>query len=241
MRPQAEPSFTVPRHHEGDLMEQDCAADEPARTPTVRRPVVRVTGNHGVDCEDRLAVEEPLEIRLGGMSLAVTMRTPGHDEELVAGFLCSEGVISGRDDLDVIAPYRAAGADPEAGNVLNVLLKGNLRIARERLSRNFVASSSCGLCGKVTIDAIRASFPPVESYLSIPSAVFSRLPPAMRAVQLVFEQTGGLHAAGLFDSGGRLIVLREDIGRHNAVDKVVGHMLLSHRMPLDRYTLMVSG
>jgi len=204
--------------------------------------VVKVTGHGVFDCQDHLAVEEPLEIRLGGMSLAVTMRTPGEDEELVAGFLFSERVISTADDLDVIARYRVPENDPDSGNVINVLLKGDPRVARELLRRNFVASSSCGLCGKVTIDAIRASLPPVEAAdLTLPRDLFPRLAQVMSEAQPTFEKTGGLHAAGLFDVDGRLIVLREDIGRHNAVDKVIGSMLLARQLPLDRHILMVSG
>src|SRR5215470_7928556 len=208
---------------------------------SVRHPIVKVRGADASSQEDQIAVEEPLEIRLGGMSLAVTMRTPGHDEELVAGFLHSERVITEADDLDVIAPYRAADSEANAGNVLNVLLARNADLARERLRRNFVASSSCGLCGKVTIDAVRAELPPVVSDLRVPAEIFHRLERAMGRAQATFERTGGLHAAGLFDADGTLLVLREDIGRHNAVDKVIGHMLLSRRLPIDRHILMVSG
>jgi FdhD protein len=203
--------------------------------------VVKVAGHGASDCQDHLVVEEPLEIRLGGMSLAVTMRTPGEDEDLVTGFLFSERVISTADDVDVIARYRAPEGDPDAGNVMNILLKGDARVARELLRRNFVASSSCGLCGKVTIDAIRASLPPVDADVTVPGDLFPRLAQAMGEAQPTFEKTGGLHAAGLFDLDGRLIVLREDIGRHNAVDKVIGHMVRTRQLPLDRHVLMVSG
>ena len=216
--------------------------DEPTGVAAVTHSVVKVARDRVLDsCRDQLAVEEPLEIRLAGMSLAVTMRTPGDDEELIAGFLFSERIITGSDDVDVIARYRAPDADPALGNVFNVLLKGDLRVARERLQRNFVASSSCGLCGKVTIEAISASLPPVESDLAVPGALFPKLAGIMSGAQPVFDKTGGLHAAGLFDGEGRLIVLREDIGRHNAVDKVIGHMVLTRRLPLDRHILMVSG
>jgi FdhD protein len=208
---------------------------------SVSRAIVRVRGHGAVAASDHVAVEEPLEIRLGGLSLAVTMRTPGDDEELVAGFLHSERVITSADDLDTVARYRVAEGDPQAGNVVNVLLKGNLAVARERLRRNFVASSSCGLCGKVTIDAIRADLPAVRSDLVVPPTLFQQLERAMGRAQATFERTGGLHAAGLFDAEGRLLVLREDIGRHNAVDKVIGHMLLARRLPADRHILMVSG
>src|SRR5262245_53988219 len=160
---------------------------------STERIVVRVRDDQVSTSIDHVAVEEPLEIRLGGMSLAVTMRTPGHDEELVAGFLHSERVITRADDLDVIAPYRAADADA-AGNVLNVLLARNAHLARERLRRNFVASSSCGLCGKVTIDAIRAELPGVVSDLTVPAARVHQMERAMGRAQATFERTGGLHA-----------------------------------------------
>ena len=211
------------------------------KCPAVRHTVVRFREHGAVCADDHVAVEEPLEIRLGGFSLAVTMRTPGDDDELVVGFLHSERVITSADDLDVVARYRVAEGDPQAGNVINVLLKGNVRVARELLRRNFVASSSCGLCGKVTIEAIRADLPAVTSDLVVPAVMFQRLERAMGRAQATFERTGGLHAAGLFDADGQLIVLREDIGRHNAVDKVIGHMVLARRLPLDRYILMVSG
>ena len=126
--------------------------------------------------------------------------------------------------------------------MVNVLLKGDVQVARERLRRSLVASSSaCGVCGKVTIDSIRTACAPVVSDVAVPAALFHRLAEAMAGAQSTFERTGGLHAAGLFDPDGRLLVLREDIGRHNAVDKVVGHMLLTRRLPLDRHILMVSG
>jgi FdhD protein len=221
-------------------MSLDPSLEVPAVGST-ERAVLRVRTGQTSTSVDHVAVEEPLEIRLAGMSLAVTMRTPGHDEELVAGFLHSERVITAADDLDVIAPYRAADDEANAGNVLNVLLARNADLARERLRRNFVASSSCGLCGKVTIDAIRAELPPVVSDLRVPAEIFQRLERAMGRAQATFERTGGLHAAGLFDADGTLLVLREDIGRHNAVDKVIGHMLLSRRWPIDRHILMVSG
>ena len=214
---------------------------EVARGPAVRHWILKVRDRGASECLDHLAAEEPLEIRLAGQSLSVTMRTPGDDEDLVAGFLFSEGVIAGADNLDVIARYRSAEHDPESGNVVNVLLKGDVRVARERLRRTIVASSSCGLCGKVTIDAIRAARPPVQSDLVVPAEWLPRLGHAMDRAQATFEKTGGLHAAGLFDAEGRLLVVREDIGRHNAVDKVVGHMVRARRMPLDHHILMVSG
>jgi FdhD protein len=222
-------------------MSLDPDLEVPRGVPSVRHRVVKVREPGASECQDHLAVEEPLEIRLAGINLTVTMRTPGEDEELVAGFLFSEGVITGADDLDVIARYRGPDGDPDDGNVMNVLLKGDSRVAKERLRRNFVASSSCGLCGKATIEAIRATLPPVRSDLAISVERLNRLAAAMHDAQSTFEKTGGLHAAGLFDAEGRLIVLREDIGRHNAVDKVIGHRVLARAMPLDRHVLMVSG
>jgi FdhD protein len=222
-------------------MSLDRDLEVPRGVPTVSHRVVKVRPPDASECQDHLAVEEPLEIRLGGISLTVTMRTPGEDEELVAGFLFSESVITSADDLDVIARYRGPDGDPDDGNAMNVLLKGDVRVAKDRLRRNFVASSSCGLCGKATIDAIRAALPPVQSDLVISVERLNRLAAAMLDAQSTFEKTGGLHAAGLFDADGRLIVLREDIGRHNAVDKVIGHMVLARSVPLDRHVLMVSG
>jgi FdhD protein len=222
-------------------MSLDPDQEVPRGVPAIGHAIIKVRGDGASECLDDVAVEEPLEIRLGGLPLSVTMRTPGADEELVAGFLFSEGVIAGADDLDVIARYRGPDADPELGNVMNVLLKGDVRVAKERLQRNFVASSSCGVCGKAMIDALQTCQPPVQSDLVVPVERFHRLASMMSQAQATFEKTGGLHAAGLFDADGRLIVLREDIGRHNAVDKIIGHMVLAREMPLDRHILMVSG
>jgi FdhD protein len=215
--------------------------DVPKGAAAVGHPVVKVRGSDALEVEDHLAVEEPLEIRMAGHAFSVTMRTPGHDEDLVAGLLHAEGIIQDSDGLDVIAHYRPAEGEADRGNVVNVLLKGDVRAARERLRRSLVASSSCGVCGKVTVDSIRTACPPVRCDAVVPAALFPRLSRAMSAAQPTFDRTGGLHAAGLFDLDGRLLVLREDIGRHNAVDKVIGHMLRSRRLPLDRHVLMVSG
>jgi len=215
--------------------------EAPPRSAVVRQGIVKIRDHRASECHDHLAVEEPLEIRLGGRSLSVTMRTPGEDEELVAGFLFSEGIITGADDLDVIARYRGPNGEAARGNVINVLLKGDLRVAKERLRRNFIASSSCGLCGKAMIDALRSTHAPVEADVAVPIERFHHLASVMGQAQATFEKTGGLHAAALFDTDGRLIVVREDIGRHNAVDKVIGHMMLARETPLDRHILMVSG
>jgi FdhD protein len=213
----------------------------PKGAAEVGHPVLKVRGHGAFETQDHLAVEEPLEIRLGGQSLSVTMRTPGHDEELVAGLLFSEGIVQDAGNLDVLGRYHDPDAGPGLGNVMNVILRGDVRAARERLRRTLVASSSCGVCGKVTIDSLRTECPPVVSDAAVPGEFLTRIAAGLEAAQATFQKTGGLHAAGLFDLDGSLRVLREDVGRHNAVDKVIGHMLLAGRLPLDRQVLLVSG
>ncbi|HTL59377.1 MAG TPA: formate dehydrogenase accessory sulfurtransferase FdhD [Candidatus Limnocylindrales bacterium] len=188
--------------------------------------------------EDAIAVEEPLEIRVRGRGIAVTMRTPGEDPELVAGFLMSEGIITRREDIVEIAPCLQSDL-PD--NTLNVFLSAAVTVDFERLTRHVFASSSCGLCGKASIDAIRRSFPAIQSDVSVPAALINELPARMRAAQRTFALTGGLHAAAIFDSAGELIAVREDIGRHNAVDKVLGYGLLTTKAPFETSILLVSG
>src|SRR4051812_34551922 len=187
--------------------------------------------------DDELAEEEPLEIRVRGRAISVTMRTPGHDEELAAGFLLTEGIIHGQQD---VLRIEHCGRN-EDGNVLNVVLAPEVPVDFQRLTRHVFASSSCGLCGKATVESVRSQFPRVESDVVVDAATLVRLPEAMRKAQSSFDQTGGVHAAALFDADGTLLVLREDVGRHNAVDKVLGHALMDGRMPLDRHVLLVSG
>src|SRR5207244_353270 len=183
---------------------------------------------------DDLAVEEPLEIRVGGRSVAVTMRTPGHDRELAAGFLLTEGLIQKREQIIEIAPCLESNA-PE--NTLNVFLAPALDVNFERLTRHVFATSSCGLCGKASIEAVHQHFPPVESALTVSAELLAQLPARLRVAQETFAQTGGLHAAAIFDAGGQLIVLREDVGRHNAVDKVLGAGFLENKLPFDSHVL----
>jgi FdhD protein len=187
--------------------------------------------------EDHLAAEEPLEIRTDGRSLSVTMRTPGNDEELAAGFLLTEGIIGARSAIANIAHASSGGAC----NVVNVELKEPLADAVHP-QRNFFAASSCGICGKATIDSIRArGLRPLEDGTAIDPEILCDLPRRMQSGQQVFDRTGGLHAAALFDVDGELLSLREDIGRHNAVDKIIGWAFLGGRIPLSHCVLMVSG
>ena len=187
--------------------------------------------------DDELAVEEPLEIRVSQKAVSVTMRTPGHDDELAAGFLLTEGILRGSDDLVRIAPC----AFSREGNVVDVVLAADTKLDLERLTRHVFASSSCGVCGKATIDAIHQSLEPIESDVQIDAGVVLSLPDRLRGAQKTFERTGGLHAAGIFTVEGEPIVIREDVGRHNAVDKVLGFGLLHGILPFDRHVLMVSG
>ena len=213
---------------------------------TSRKRVTRVTvGSPGTVRDDLLAVEEPLEIRVGGRPLAVTMRTPGHDVDLAAGFLVSEGVIA-RGEEFAAARY-CAGATVDGSNTYNVLdvtLAPGVAAPDPSLERAFFTTSSCGLCGKASIDAVRTrSQHAVESDpLVLDPALLATFPDRLREAQAVFEKTGGLHAAALFDGRtGRMLVLREDVGRHNAVDKVIGWAVKEDLLPLTGLVLMVSG
>jgi FdhD protein len=216
------------------------------RKRAVRRRVTRLeVGGAPRVREDRLAAEEPLEIRLGGRSLAVTMRTPGHDVELAAGFLVSEGVVRQRDEVST-ARYCAGATDEGVNtyNVLDVQLAPGTVVPEFGLERNVYTSSSCGVCGKASIDAVRtrSSFEVAGDPLVVDPALLAQMPDRLRDAQEIFELTGGLHAAGLFDGRtGELLVVREDVGRHNAVDKVVGWALEHEKLPLRGTVLMVSG
>ena len=213
---------------------------------TARRRVTRITvGQSRAQRDDVLAVEEPLEIRVGGRSLAITMRTPGHDFDLAAGFLVSEGVVSHGHDF-ATARYCAGATDEGLNtyNVLDVTLGLGVRPPDPALERNFYTTSSCGLCGKASIDAVRtaSAFDVSDDSLVVPAEMLVTFPEQLRAQQAVFDKTGGLHAAALFDGRtGELLVLREDVGRHNAVDKVVGWAVEEDRLPLTGTVLMVSG
>jgi FdhD protein len=189
-------------------------------------------------CVDTVAAEEPFEIRVRGRGIAVTMRTPGNDFELAAGFLFSEGVIRKREDVVGMAPCLQSDSPQDT---MNVFLAPSVKVDFKRLTRHVFASSSCGLCGKTSIDAVRQNFPAITSQLTVPVKILARITRTMRAAQSTFDRTGGLHAAAVFDGEGRLLVLREDVGRHNAVDKVIGFGLLESKLPFGSHVLLVSG
>ncbi|MDQ6883616.1 MAG: formate dehydrogenase accessory sulfurtransferase FdhD [Candidatus Dormibacteraeota bacterium] len=191
--------------------------------------------------DDQLAAEEPLELRVDGTALTVMMRTPGHDRELVPGFLFAEGIISSRADLEALTPV-PNGEHPDLENILDAQLGPSAPGVDRRWQRNFLSATSCGICGVNSIDAIHQSAPPLPDALwHVEADVLYGLDAKLRAEQAVFSRTGGLHAAGLFTLDGDPVVVREDVGRHNAVDKVVGFALDHDLLPLDRHILMVSG
>jgi FdhD protein len=205
---------------------------------TVRAPVGQVDGSVVQRREDLLAVEEPLEIRVGQRSLSVTMRTPGQDFELAAGFLFAEGVITGENQIRL-----APDSPNENPNILEIELSPDAVLDPATIQRDFIMTSACGVCGKRSLQALEANrcpaLPPTN--LRIDPAVIHRFPEQLRRQQSLFECTGGLHAAGLFDASGDLQALREDVGRHNAVDKLIGHALLNGRIPLHDSLMLVSG
>jgi FdhD protein len=211
---------------------------------TVRRPVLRLSADGEHRRPDTLAAEEPFEIRVNGVALTVTMRTPGDDVELAHGFLLTEGVIGDREDV-LTARYCASTDDEGANtyNLLDITLAPHVPPPDPSVERNFYTTSSCGVCGKAALDAIRLAtrFPPGPSDIRVSTATLAALPDRLRDKQKLFRSTGGIHAAGLFTPDGELLVLREDVGRHNAVDKVLGWALLNGRVPLHDVVLLVSG
>jgi FdhD protein len=205
--------------------------------------VIRVRDGARTQQPDHAATEEPLEVRLHGQPFAVIMRTPGADRELAAGFLLAERVIASADDLGTIAHCTDAVADhPE--NVVNVTLtNGSAATVGALLAgrRQVTTTSSCGMCGRRTIESLAADAAPITATWTVPASVIASLPQRLRARQAVFDETGGLHAAGLFTGDGSLVDVAEDVGRHNAVDKIVGRMLMRESLPLSDYMLCVSG
>ena len=211
---------------------------------TDRRRIVHLGDGVAAERVETLVAEEPLEMRVGGAQIAVTMRTPGDDFDLVAGFAWTEGIVT---DPDHLAALRyCAGADADGRNSYNVI---DLALAEDApplaasVRRNFYTTSSCGVCGKASIDAvrIRSTFDLYADQVNVTSAALASLPEKLRAAQKLFDSTGGLHAAGLFTPDAELLALREDVGRHNAVDKVIGWAMRERRLPLSSTVLMVSG
>jgi len=208
--------------------------------------VKKVSGTKVADADDSLAAEEPLEIRLsyGPMnarqqkSISVTMRTPGNDAELAIGFLYTEGIIGSAKEITSAKPY-----NQRAENIIRVELDPNVKTDMERLGRHFYTSSSCGVCGKASIDAVKTvcNILPTKDSIQIPVELIYKLPALLRDKQDVFEHTGGLHASALFDLEGKLLMLREDVGRHNALDKLIGASLMADMIPLDNHILLLSG
>lgn len=191
--------------------------------------------------DDYLAAEEPLEIRIGENPLSVTMRTPGHDLELAAGFLFTEGLVQRREQIVSLASTTQDDAG-KRGNVVEAALSPEAEPDFDKMRRHFFAASSCGICGKASIDSVRSRcLAPPNPHFRLDPELLLRLPDALRSEQDVFQRTGGLHAAALFDSRGTLLVLREDIGRHNAVDKVIGWALREGRVPLADSVMLASG
>ncbi len=188
---------------------------------------------------DFVAIEEPLEIRIRGKAIAITMRTPGHDIELVAGFISTEGIIKERSEILEIAHCEDDKANDER-NIVNVFLHPAVKIDLEEFNRHFLTNSSCGICGKATIESVQTLFPPITSNISVTTPCLNSFPDKLRKAQKAFHETGGLHAAALFTSEGSMMCIREDVGRHNAVDKIIGHSFLAEKN-LSTLILMVSG
>ena len=205
--------------------------------------VEKMRGNLRETLEDRVAVEEPLEIRLGydvddqrqTSSVSITMRTPGHDEDLAVGFLVSESIIRSPDDVAIIKPCRG-------DNTIRVELEAGISVDLDRLERHFYTTSSCGVCGKASLDALRVQgLEALADDTRFPRDSLVQVPERLREAQATFDETGGLHAAAAFDPYGELLIVREDVGRHNAVDKVIGALFADGRLPASQLGLMVSG
>lgn len=213
---------------------------------TSRRRVSHLAGGTTTERADTLVVEEPLEIRVNSTPVTVTMRTPGSDVELAQGFLLTEGVIGRRGDITAVRYCPGAGGDGDGlnpYNVLDVTLGADVPPPQVDVTRNFYTTSSCGVCGKASLEAVRLTsrHSPGDDPSRVSSAVLAELPGRLRSAQKVFARTGGLHAAALFDTGGQPMVVREDVGRHNAVDKVIGWAVEADRIPLSDTVLLVSG
>lgn len=205
--------------------------------------MTHLTAGKAITRPETLVVEEPLEIRVNGAAITVTMRTPGSDFELAQGFLLTEGVITGRDDVLTIRYCGGAVDGENTYNVLDVTLAAGVAAPTLDVTRNFYTTSSCGVCGKASLDAVRLTgrFSPGADPATVAAATLKAMPDQLRSAQKVFDSTGGLHAAALFGADGAMLVVREDVGRHNAVDKVIGWATEHERIPLQASVLLVSG
>ncbi len=222
------------------------------QSPNTAFQIKRVSENFPTETtDDLLAVEEPLEIRLGVFengkavhkSVSITMRTPGNDEELAVGFLFTEGILKSRETVASVINCGTNRKTDLPSNTIRVNLKKDAPVDFAKLARNFYTTSSCGVCGKSSLEFLAAEAAPFADRKSPPinAEIIHRLPKKQREAQTVFERTGGLHAAALFDTDGEMLCLREDVGRHNAVDKLIGRQFLDDKMPLDKTILMLSG
>lgn len=208
-------------------------------TPSVRSAVVRLQADGTANAlNDDVAVEEPLEIRIGNRPFVVTMRTPGHDEELAAGFMTTEGITCQKSDFREID---RCPLSPNPENTIRLRLREKLNTDNLASNRYGSVSSSCGVCGKTSLEELSNQHPNIESDLTVKRQLLFSLPDRLREKQVVFDRTGGLHSSGIFNPDGTLVCLREDVGRHNALDKAVGYALLNDIWPLDRHILLVSG
>jgi FdhD protein len=212
------------------------SGDEPAVQTNIRKISPGSTGTD--ERLDWVAAESPLEVRIGGVPTTVLMRTPGHDEELVRGFLFGEGVVSSAKDILSVGPVHASPEDV-GGSVINVQLAPHGK--GRALDRSFYSNASCGVCGKKTIESLEVRGTIAQSRLCVAQSVLKRLPRQLRDAQTTFAKTGGVHASGLFTAAGDLVLLREDVGRHNALDKIIGWALAEEKLPLSEYLLLVSG
>jgi FdhD protein len=196
-------------------------------------------GSRPGPCADEVAIEEPLEIRIEGAPVAVAMRTPGQDDELAAGWLLSEGIANSAGDIAEIV--LKPGGDGQRAAMVDVMLRDPSRFDAARHRRSLVTNASCGLCGAATVDQVLRDFLPVRSPFRIAANLLSEMPAQLSAQQSAFRRTGGLHACGLFDAAGKLLDLREDVGRHNALDKLLGRALLDGLLPLSQHVIFLSG
>jgi FdhD protein len=221
-------------------IDRDDDVREVARDEVREHHALKWHGGATSERTEALAVEEPLEIRLAGRRFTLTMRTPGHDEDLAAGFLFAEGFINDATELGEIRRVRGRKGAVEP-NAIDIILNVPADGLRARLKRNFVISSSCGVCGKTSIDSIRRRVSPPADSARVAPAILLALSEKLREGQRVFAATGGLHGAAIFSLDGAMLAIREDVGRHNAVDKVIGYALTNAMVPLAQHIMMVSG